>query len=128
MVRYYPNVIDATHLQKQREWSEKTFGPGDRTIGIMAHIEREFQEILADPTDGKEWCDVVILALDGAWRAGMEPQEIIDWLIEKQDINEGRSWPDWTKFTHGEAIEHDREIERGLEMERQLQEIANAES
>jgi hypothetical protein len=99
-------VIDAAHLQRQREWSKKTFGPGDRTRGIMNHIIKEFIEIDLDPTDGKEWCDVVILALDGAWRAGMQPQEIIDWLIEKQGINEKREWPDWTQFTDREAIEH----------------------
>jgi hypothetical protein len=128
MVRYDPNVIDASHLQRQRQWSERTFGPGDRTIGIMAHINKEFEEIIADPTDGKEWCDVVILALDGAWRSGMQPQEIIDWLIEKQGINEKRSWPDWTKFTHGEAIEHNREEEEMLRREREFQEIATAES
>jgi hypothetical protein len=105
-----PKSIDAAHLQHQRDWSTQTFGPGDRTIGIMAHIEKEFAEILLDPTDGKEWCDVVILALDGAWRAGMQPQEIIDWLIEKQSINERREWPDWKTFTNGEAIEHIKEM------------------
>lgn len=101
-------VIDAAHLQRQRDWSTKTFGPGDRTYGIMKHIEKEFDEIVNDPTDAKEWIDVAILALDGAWRAGLEPQEIIDALIEKQSINEKRTWPDWRQFTYGEAIEHVR--------------------
>lgn len=102
------NIIDATHLDHQREWSTKTFGPGRRTKGVVDHIRKELKEIEADPTDVMEWVDVVILALDGAWRAGGEPQEIIDAIIAKQAKNEAREWPDWRTMSEDEAIEHVR--------------------
>lgn len=103
-----PAVIDAAHLRRQRDFSERTFGPGRRTKGVIDHIRKELDEIEADPMDVTEWIDVVILALDGAWRHGAEPQQIIDTLIAKQTRNEARSWPDWRTLTEDQAIEHVR--------------------
>lgn len=101
-------VIDADHLARQRAFSVRTFGPGARTAGVIDHIRHELEEIEAAPADLGEWIDVVILALDGAWRAGHEPQAIIDALVAKQARNEGRRWPDWRTAAPGRAIEHDR--------------------
>jgi hypothetical protein len=103
-----PAVIDATHLARQRAFSEQTFGPGRRTQGVIGHIRKELIEIEADPTDLSEWIDVVILGLDGAWRAGHAPQQIIDAIVAKQGTNEARVWPDW-RTMGDEAIEHVRE-------------------
>ncbi len=97
-----------THLQRQRDWSEKTFGPGPRTKGVIDHIRKELREIEADPSDVKEWIDVVILGLDGAWRAGYSPLEIIYALAAKQERNEARVWPDWRTMSGDKAIEHVR--------------------
>lgn len=96
------------HLARQREWSGNTFGPGPRTAGVIDHIRKELREIEADPSDISEWIDVVILALDGAWRAGFQPQEIIDALVAKQNKNEARQWPDWRTASPDKAIEHVR--------------------
>lgn len=101
-------MIDAAHLERQREWSERTFGPGNRTQGVLDHIRKELTEIEADPLDLSEWVDVLILAFDGAWRAGWQPQEIIDAIRAKQTKNEGRSWPDWRTAPPDTAIEHIR--------------------
>ncbi len=101
-------VIDAAHLAHQREWSTATFGPGKRTNGVLDHIRKELAEIEDDPTDVTEWVDVIILAFDGAWRAGWEPQEIIDAIVAKQARNEARTWPDWRTMSEDQAIEHDR--------------------
>ena len=111
-------IIDARgfdfreHLERQREWSKKTFGPGDRLQGIVDHITKELAEVLAAPTDLSEWIDVTILALDGAWRAGYSPDQIIAALVAKQTKNENREWPDWRVAEPGKAIEHDRSHER----------------
>ena len=94
------------HLQHQREWSEKTFGPGTRAKGVVDHIRKELIEIDADPKDLTEWIDVVILALDGAWRSGATPQQIIAALIAKQAKNERRTWTDWQTMKEDEAICH----------------------
>lgn len=99
------------HLAQQREFSLKTFGPGTRTAGVIDHIRRELNEIEADPSDIEEWIDVVILGLDGAWRAGYEPHEIITALREKQARNQAREWPDWRTADPDRAIEHVREEE-----------------
>lgn len=96
------------HLTRQREWSGKTFGPGDRAKGVVDHIRKELLEIEADPGDLKEWIDVVILALDGAWRSGATPDQIIAALVGKQTRNEKRDWPDWRTADPNKAIEHVR--------------------
>jgi hypothetical protein len=102
-------TIDAKHLAHQREWSEATFGPGTRLLGVLDHIRKELKEIEDDPTDLGEWVDVIILAFDGAWRAGWEPQQIIDAIKAKQARNEARTWPDWRTASSDRAIEHIRE-------------------
>lgn len=96
------------HLRRQREWSERTFGPGPRVFGIIDHIRKELREIRSNPTDLSEWIDVTILALDGAWRAGYSPEQIWEALKAKQANNEARAWPDWRTMPTDKAIEHDR--------------------
>jgi len=103
------DLID--HLERQRAFSERTFGPGQRTKGVIDHIRKELTEIEADPTDIKEWVDVILLALDGAWRAGWEPAAIADAIAAKQAKNEARTWPDWRTADPDKAIEHDRSQE-----------------
>jgi hypothetical protein len=98
----------AAHLARQAAWSKKTFGPGARTAGVCDHIRKELLEVEADPLDLKEWVDVVILALDGAWRCGGTPEQIIAGIVAKQTKNEGRNWPDWRTADPTKAIEHER--------------------
>jgi hypothetical protein len=115
-----------SHLARQRIWSAQTFGPSDRTKGVVDHIRKELHEIVAakasvdlaeasghDSTPHRvaltgEWIDVVILALDGAWRSGATPDQIIEALVAKQAKNETRTWPDWRTMSEDKAIEHDR--------------------
>lgn len=101
-------AIDAWHLARQRAFSESTFGPGPRTQGVLDHIRKELVEIEAEPLDLGEWVDVIILAFDGAWRAGHEPDEILAAIVAKQERNEKRVWPDWRTVPRDRAIEHDR--------------------
>lgn len=97
------------HLHRQRAFSEKTFGPGARTAGVLDHIRKELIEIERASDDLSEWIDVVILAFDGAWRAGHSPEEITAALVAKQTTNELRAWPDWHTAEPGKAIEHVKE-------------------
>lgn len=98
----------ADYIQKQIDWSKDTFGPGRRTDGLCKHIAKELKEIEAEPTDLLEWVDVIILALDGAWRAGYLPEDITKALQAKQDTNLARKWPDWRTAPAGQPIEHVR--------------------
>ena len=112
-VMHLPLQFDlVAHLHRQIEFSERTFGPGDRTAGVCDHIRKELREVQDDAAAGRatlgEWVDVIILALDGAWRSGATPEQIASAIVAKQAKNEGRRWPDWRTVDQGKAIEHDR--------------------
>lgn len=95
------------HLRRQQEWSERTFGSGCRTKGVIQHIQKELVEIEQDPS-GLEWIDVIILAFDGMWRAGYSPEQIIEAWQAKQVKNENRIWPNWQDQLEDQAVEHIR--------------------
>jgi hypothetical protein len=99
------------HLTRQRAFSERTFGPGPRTAGVIAHIHKELLEIEADPANLVEWIDVILLAFDGAWRAGHSPAAIVEVLDAKQTKNEARDWPDWRTLPADVPIEHRRDAD-----------------
>lgn len=113
-----------THLIDQIEFSERTFGPGARTIGIIDHIRKELVEIEKAPDDLEEWIDVILLAFDGAWRllaakpgligdGGALPPRLAEIIAgamrAKLEKNKARQWPDWRTAPEGKAIEHVRE-------------------
>ncbi len=97
------------HIHRQRDFSKVTFGPGSKTDGILDRIRKELIEIKLTPADVTEWIDVVLLAFDGAWRAGFSPEEIATALHSKQIKNESRKWPDWRTVDPEKAIEHIKE-------------------
>lgn len=99
------------HLARQAAWSLQTFGPGARTFGLLSHIRSELDEISAQPDDLYEWIDVVILAFDGAWRAGYTPEQIAEALAAKQAKNETRTWPNWQDYNQDTAINHMKDPE-----------------
>lgn len=101
-------TITADDIERQRAWSASTFGPGSRTTAVIDHITKELAEVADDPGDVSEWADLLILAIDGAWRAGHEPAEILAAYHEKRSVNEARSWPDWRTADPTKAIEHER--------------------
>lgn len=112
-VMHLPLQFDLVqHLRRQIEFSERTYGPGDRTAGVCDHIRKELREVQDDAAAGlptlPEWVDVIILAFDGAWRSGASPEQIVAAIVAKQIKNEGRKWPDWRTADPGKAIEHDR--------------------
>jgi hypothetical protein len=106
-----PRFDLVAHIHRARAFSEKAFGPIERPHGVIEHIRKELCEIEMNPLDLEEWIDVMILAMDGAWRAGYEPEEIVAALAAKQTKNEARKWPDWRTVPEGAPIEHDRSAE-----------------
>ena len=100
----YMNLIE--HLHRQRAWSLETFGPGYCHSRVIDHLRKEINEVEAAPLDLTEWVDVVLLALDGAWRAGYSPIQIAAAIEAKQARNEMRQWPDWRTADADKAIEH----------------------
>lgn len=98
-------------MKEKNDWSTQTFGPGRRTKGVIAHLRSELTEIEANPGDVVEWCDVILLAMDGAYRAGFTPNDVITALIEKQAKNTRRQWPDWRTKSQDEFSTHVKGIE-----------------
>ena len=95
------------YLNRQKRWSKNTFGDTPRTEGILKHIEKEIEEVRQAPNDLEEWCDIAILALDGAWRAGFTPHEICQMMEAKQAKNFTREYP---KTLDDVPSEHVREV------------------
>lgn len=79
-------------LEDQKTWSSVVFGPGKRHVGIGKHIAKELIEAENDP---HEWIDVILLAFDGANRAGLSSEQIVGGLVQKQHVNKERRWPAW---------------------------------
>ncbi len=102
------NIIDAAYLDRQRAWSEGTFGPYPRLAGVVDHIHKELIEVVNSGNDLSEWVDVLMLALDGACGSGASSQAIIDALHAKLEVNQARDWPDWRTADRTKAIEHVR--------------------
>jgi hypothetical protein len=99
------------HLERQREFSLRTFGPGRRVEMVTDHIGKELNEVRSSNGDLAEWIDVILLALDGALRTGATSAQVAAALEAKQSKNERRAWPDWRTAPAGKAIEHDRSAE-----------------
>ncbi len=96
-------------IHQQREWSDRTFGPGKRLKGVLKHIHKELDEVFEHPQNPIEWADIIILAIDGATRQGILPQDLIRAYHDKMQQNYMRDWPDWRAFTEDDAIEHVRD-------------------
>jgi len=96
------------HIVRQKAFSEKAFGPGERIEGLMDHIRKELVEIEENPNDIEEWADLILLALDGAWRQRYSAVDIARAIESKLAKNERREWPDWRTAEPGKAIEHVR--------------------
>lgn len=106
---FAPPMDLAEHVRRQAEFSLRTFGPGRRTAMVVDHIRKELAEIEAAPDDPEEWIDVALLALDGAWRTGASPEEVVQTWRIKFERNLARTWPDWRTVPGDQAIHHERE-------------------
>jgi hypothetical protein len=96
-------------VNRQKDWSLAVLGPGERKRGLVDHIWKELGEVMRAEEPLEEWIDIVILALDGAWRSGASAEQIVEALLAKQAKNRARRWPDWRTMNPDRAIEHVRD-------------------
>jgi hypothetical protein len=98
------------HLREQQAFSHATFGPPSFKDhrGPIDHLRKELVEVEEAPGDPMEWADILLLAFDGAMRAGHSPEQIAQAITYRLEINKRRSWPDWRGTDHAKAIEHVR--------------------
>jgi len=99
-------IKDHISLSK-KVFGDNTFRTGRSHKGLIEHIKKELDEIDQDPTDLYEWIDVIILAIDGAWRAGFTAEDVDLALFRKQTVNFNRIYPEHDK-SGKEPVEHIR--------------------
>ena len=81
----------AEYIVDQRNFSKRTF-KNSNCNSVVAHIKKEIEEVQANPYDLMEWIDIIILSLDGYWRAGGDPFSFMDLMERKLEINKNRKW------------------------------------
>lgn len=105
-------------VKAQIAFSEKTFGPGQRLVGVTEHIERECGEVRkSGGLDIAEWCDIAILAIDGAWRSGNSAAAISRALEERLETS-GHSSGDMSLEEKLLGVEHSCAASRGANGQR----------
>lgn len=75
------------YCEDHENWSRAVFGaPMEHDAEkLLKHIGLELDEVRKAPHDLEEWVDIIILAIDGAWRSGHSAGEIERTLIRKQE-------------------------------------------
>lgn len=85
------------------EWSNNTFGDGQRNPAIIYHLKKEVDELInafKSPEEmpdkflsvRMEFADCFMLLLDSALHAGITAEELIQVTKEKLEINRNRKW------------------------------------
>lgn len=80
-------------IDRQRAFSARAFGPGYEPNRIVDHLGKELVEVGASGGDLSEWADIVLLALDGAWRADFSSREIAESVcVRFADVGREAFW------------------------------------
>lgn len=109
-------------LAGQYQFILKTFGE-QALSGVKAHLEKELQEVKANPSDVMEWADCFLLSIGGAMRAGEGAEQVneylrdvcsqpkahphaiqIDDLLEEVVEMDASRWQDWATMAFRVAI------------------------
>ena len=116
--RLAEKMVEEDDLQKLMndisEWSDKTFGNGQRNPAIIYHLKKEVDELIAaiektntlgsDPSVGVgefgrqrtvtrvEYADCLMLLLDSAHHFGISAKELLSVTRGKLEINKVRKW------------------------------------
>jgi hypothetical protein len=83
-------------IQKQAEFSDTAFGPPSvrNEMGALHHLEMEVKELIENTSDPMEWADCMLLLLDALRRKGYTVDQLIDFCLQKVEINKKRTWKD----------------------------------
>lgn len=88
------------------EWSDATFGPGQRTEGMIAHLALEVQELKESPESIKEYADCFMLLIDVAGSVGFNMDDLVRATFDKLEVNKKRKWG---PTNEDGSVEHVRE-------------------
>lgn len=80
-------------------WSDETFGPDDRRLGMIAHLKKEVVELeeglsrsARAPVIQDELADCMMLLLDIASHSGLSANDLLFSVSAKLVINKNRKW------------------------------------
>jgi hypothetical protein len=73
-------------------WADETFGPSLSPDSTIAHLKKEVEELVADPSNVTEYADCMILLIDAARRVGITMDLLLDHCWAKLEINIRRKW------------------------------------
>jgi NTP pyrophosphatase (non-canonical NTP hydrolase) len=82
------------------EWSDATFGNGQRNPAIAHHLKKEVEELITELSQPKsdidkttmEFADCFMLLLDSAHHYGLSAKDLIELAYKKLEINKARKW------------------------------------
>jgi len=95
-------------VNRQRTWSTTQFGESVDLPRILNHITEATGDVEKEPARLHNWIDIVLLAMDGAWRAGHSPKEVVQAIQDVQVRNIMRDWQNPGDLPIGEPIKHIR--------------------
>ena len=81
-------------MEDRKKFSWETFGPPserDCTYPLLK-LQDEVKELLENPDDPMEWADCFLLLIDAAQRKGHSMDDILEFCIQKLEINKKRTW------------------------------------
>jgi hypothetical protein len=81
-------------IKERDEFSFSTFGKPEvrGPIYPLRHLQVEVQELMDNPDDPMEWADCFLLLLDAARRKGYSVDDLVDFGLQKLEINRNRTW------------------------------------
>lgn len=97
-------MMSHTLVNRIMGWQLGQFEGADLS-GVIAHVEKELEELKADEADPFEWVDLIFLALHALAILGFDADDVNEHLLAKYLVNRQRSWP---QAEPGKATEHVR--------------------
>lgn len=85
--------LDFNLLYRQiTQWQEKTFGKREQPHPPIHHLEKEVKELIENPYDILEYADCFFLLFNAAHIVGFTPEQLLEGIKEKFEINKKRKW------------------------------------
>jgi hypothetical protein len=83
------DIFRETHV-----WACKQFRPdgGDDPRGAISHLKKEVDELYDTPFDLTEYADCAMLLFDACQIAGYTPEQLLEAVAVKLEINKNREW------------------------------------
>lgn len=95
-------------LRDLMEFQHEAFGDRQTIEGVISHVDEEVVEIKADPTDRKEWLDLMTLGVSAFRRLGDTPESLAEAWRGRLEVLKGRTYPDWRTADPDKHINHVR--------------------